>query len=256
MVAPAATATGRRFGVELEIAGLSCFAVQQALTTAGIRCANDGYNHRTLSTWKVVTDASVVNGCEVVSPPMRGEAGLAELKKVCTVIREAGGSVNPSCGMHVHVDMDGLTGEQIAQFIEAYAGRQATIDRMVAPSRRSTGTNARWCRPLAGGELSAVTAGFRANRTAVYVDRYRTVNVMSFPRYGTVEIRQHQGTVSGRKAGAWVRMLLGLVEAVENNSAAALSTGAGMLGDLADATTIFRTQDAAFLGARMEELAR
>jgi hypothetical protein len=35
-------------------------------------------------------------------------------------------------------------------------------------------------------------------------DRYRSLNLQSFGLYGTVEIRQHQGTLNATKALAWV----------------------------------------------------
>lgn len=252
----AAGFVGRRFGVELEIAGLTVERAAAALRSAGINVRAEGYNHHTRTYWKVLTDASVMGGCEVVTPPLRGEAGMTELRTAMAALRAAGATVNSSCGMHVHVDMDGLTGDQIARTVEAYTNRQDTIDRMVAPSRRATG-NVMYCRRMSAGEVEAVTMNFRESRQAPrYTDRYRTVNVSSFPKYGTVEFRQHQGTVSSRKAVAWIRMLLGLVEAVEAGTDTTLSIGAGMLGDLADASEMFRTQDAAFLGARMEELAR
>jgi hypothetical protein len=44
--------------------------------------------------------------------------------------------------------------------------------------------------------------------------RYRTVNVASFGRTGTIEFRQHQGSLNGTKAVAWIEMLLALVECV------------------------------------------
>jgi hypothetical protein len=40
--------------------------------------------------------------------------------------------------------------------------------------------------------------------------RYWTVNVNSFPKYGTLEFRQHQGTLNGKKAVNWVKMLLAM----------------------------------------------
>lgn len=244
---------GRRFGVELEIVGMSTARAAQVLRDAGIDVRDEGYNHHTRSYWKVLTDASVGGGCEVVSPPLQGEAGLEQLRKAMTALREAGATVNTACGMHVHVDMDGLTGEQIAQFIAAYAERQDVMDRLVAPSRR----NNQYCRRLSDHDLSLVANSFRNTRTAGSTyDRYRTVNVLSFARYGTIEIRQHQGTVSGRKATAWIRMLLGLVETVEAGRLEGLSRSVGFLAELADASDTFRQQDSAFLQARMEELAR
>ena len=58
---------GRRFGVEIEFHG-SRSAVEGALILAGLRCQVAGYGHRVTSHWRVVTDASVSSGGELVSP--------------------------------------------------------------------------------------------------------------------------------------------------------------------------------------------
>jgi hypothetical protein len=36
------------------------------------------------------------------------------------------------------------------------------------------------------------------------------VNTCSIPKYGTLEFRQHQGTLNGKKVVAWVQMLLAI----------------------------------------------
>jgi sugar phosphate isomerase/epimerase len=38
-------------------------------------------------------------------------------------------------------------------------------------------------------------------------DRYQSFNLQSFSRYGTLEIRVHQGTLNGTKAVAWAKFI-------------------------------------------------
>ena len=71
----------RKFGIELEIAGISQATALRALSAAGIQAQAEGYNHNTRSHWKLVRDASVRGGFEVVSPVLEGEAGIAEALK-------------------------------------------------------------------------------------------------------------------------------------------------------------------------------
>lgn len=199
----------RRFGVELEVVNLDGRRAAAALTAAGIAAAYEGYNHQTRRTWKVVYDSTVPGGCEVVSPPMRSDAaGYAEVKKVCSVLTDAGARVNITTGTHVHVDTDGMDREQIVRFVRSYADNQQHMDTLVSRSRR----NGRWARSWDTRTLTAVLDRFAATGT-MNADRYHTVNVMSYPRYGTIEFRQHQGTINGDKLVRWIEVLIGLADA-------------------------------------------
>jgi hypothetical protein len=134
--------TGRKFGVEMEVILQDRYALERELRSRGLDVYNDRYTHQVMNSWKIVTDASVMGGYELVSPPLSGRAGLDQLKKACAALAACGARVNRSCGLHVHH----------------------------------------------------------------YADRYRSLNVAAFGRYGTVEVRQHQGTINFKKIAAWIAM--------------------------------------------------
>lgn len=258
---PAVRAPQVRFGIEIECRRPQAWnhvsrdsvqeRVAQALRDAGLRASSESYNHTTRSHWKVIYDAS--SDIEVVSPPLSGEAGLRDVKTVMRTLRTLGFRVSASEGMHVHVDMDTMTGDDIATLVETYHARQAAFDSIVARNRRTTRGNV-FCRGLADREVADIAASFRAGRRAPqYTDRYRTVNVRSFAQYGTVEFRQHQGSLNGSKAVAWVRLVVALREAVRTG--VALRTDlAGMVDDLAAAGLLPR-RTATFLANRAAALA-
>jgi hypothetical protein len=87
----------RKFGVELEMAGITREQAVRALTLVGINVRDEGYNHTTCGHWKIVSDSSVQGGFEVVSPVLEGEAGLEQLRTVATALDDMGGNVNRSC---------------------------------------------------------------------------------------------------------------------------------------------------------------
>lgn len=198
----------RKFGVELEVVGTTRHALERELLARGLRVntSHRGYTHQVSASWKVVTDASVMGGYELVSPPLKGANGLAQLKKACEALDAAGARVNRSCGLHVHHDVGDLNGLAFTRLMTAWSNNQRGTDGLVAPSRR----NSQWARPLTPSDLDNVsripadadTNGIR--RHLGYVDRYRSLNVAAFPRYGTVEVRQHQGTISYDKVAAWI----------------------------------------------------
>lgn len=209
------------FGVEIECIlprGVQYAQVQDALRAAGVEATAEMYNHALRSHWKIVSDGSLHArngyGCEVVSPPLRGEDGFAQLVKVCQVLVALRAKVNRSCGFHVHV---GAASQHVPFFrnlVKLYASSQAAIDTFLSPSRR--GYQNGYCRPVEYNEAAldratTVTEVARASgQTAGGRDgsRYRKLNLQSFWQHGTVEFRHHQGTVEGAKAANWVRLVL------------------------------------------------
>lgn len=200
----------RRFGIEIEALGMSRTEVVELLNANGIRCRDAGYTHRVETGWKVVSDASVSNGFEVVSPPLSGEEGLAEVLKIVSLLNDAGCDVNKSCGIHVHVDAHDLTAQHIANVYNRYRRHEADIDRLMPNSRRAD--NNRYCKSLT--RLCELTARHDAASTCrERADRYYKVNLCSFVKYGTIEFRHHSGSLNTAKIKNWIRFLLQFVEA-------------------------------------------
>lgn len=197
----------RSFGVEIEHTGASRHSSAARMRDLGLLAEARDYTHTVMAQWKIITDASCGN--EAVSPVLRGADGFEQVVKAMQAIRETGGSVNSQCGLHVHFDMSDLDGEQIARFLELYVSAQAVLNALVPPTRRHNG----YCQAWGPRELSEATEQFRTSRSIRgYFDRYRTVNVMSFPKYGTIEVRQHQGTLNAAKIEGWIKLQMALIE--------------------------------------------
>jgi Putative amidoligase enzyme len=96
----------KRFGVEIESYGIEKNNLERALRAAGIAVQSQYYNHDISIHWKIVSDSSIngENSFELVSPVLQGEAGLAELKKVCEVLTRLGAKINKTCGLHIHFE--------------------------------------------------------------------------------------------------------------------------------------------------------
>lgn len=207
----------RGYGVELEIIGMTPHQAAQALRSAGLSAQDTGYTHGTTGYWKCLLDGSIYGGCEAVSPILIGEAGLTELTTAINALREAGATVNTSCGMHVHLDARDLTGDEFARTFGFYTERQDLFDALVAPSRRHNS----YCRKYNNAQIAAIKSAANRDKDTVqyeFDDRYMTVNVTSYGRHGTLEFRQHQGTLNAAKAVAWVRLLLAITVKVQANA--------------------------------------
>lgn len=222
----------RRFGVEIEFTGTTRQRVmdQLALMETNVRAEVQRYNHHVISQWKLITDVSVTsaagegNGLEAVSPILQGEDGFKQVADMMAAITAAGGKVDRTCGLHVHHDANDMAPEAVARLVELYSLNQGVIDQLVSPSRRAS-TNNRWCRGLGASEtVSIMDAVKTGNRNAVSggrFDRYRTLNITAYAKYGTVEFRQHQGTLNARKLTAWAKLGQAMADAMVTATGAA-----------------------------------
>ena len=94
------------FGIEIET-----IAPDRAVRDDGLRIG--GYRRGIQvpylpAGWTAEADGSIDNGhgghrCEIVSPVLRGAAGLAQAAEVLKTLEAKGHRVNASCGVHVHV---------------------------------------------------------------------------------------------------------------------------------------------------------
>lgn len=228
----------RKFGIELEITGITMHKASTALRAVGINVESQGYNHNTCSCWKLVSDASVRGGFEVVSPVLYGEAGLAEAKKVANALSGADATANRSCGMHVHFDAADLSPQSLYHVLNRYSKYETAIDAFMPISRRASNNN--YCRPL-HVFMNNISSNQTINQMAhSQGGRYFKVNLQSFLRYGTIEFRQHSGTVNAAKIENWVRFLADFINTCKNVNLTANNVLGDVLGEAVNVPTSLR----------------
>lgn len=256
----------RRFGVEIEFTGTTRQRVldQLALMETTVQAGIMGYTHRVTTGWKLITDVSVTsaagegNGLEAVSPILQGEDGFKQVADMMAAITAAGGKVDRTCGLHVHHDANDMAPEAVARLVEFYSRNQQVIDGLVSPSRRSSTMN-RWCRGLTERETVLISEAVKTgNRQAVAptrFDRYRTLNITAYAKYGTVEFRQHQGTLNSRKLTAWAKLGQAMADAaVREAGPAPVFTSVPEMLDYLRVTGGLPATVASYLTERAEDL--
>ena len=248
----------RKFGIELEIVGITRQTALRALSAVGIHVQDESYNHTTRGYWKLVPDGSVRGGFEVVSPILEGERGIEEAMTVAEALSDAGATVNRSCGFHVHFDAADLSVADVKAIVHRYAAYEAEIDAFMPPSRRGN-TNA-YCESV----TRFLNRRFDEARTidelaAVQPGRYFKVNLQSYRRHGTLEFRQHSGTVNANKVANWVRFLGEFIDQCKRPAApvpavpaAELPAVPGMRGVQARLAEMFAAQGTVSLAAMCE----
>jgi len=199
----------RKFGIEIECA-ISDNAAIAALASTGLNVSDrrNGYHESNdFSKWRVEYDSSVNNGCEIVSPVLEGEDGFEQIRKIVKALSTAGGRINRSCGLHVHVQASDLDGQWLKNIMSRYDANADAIDAFMPPSRREGGyANRQYCNRFSDG----VNSSSFARATSVdgvrrcFYDRYVTVNLQPLTRLGTIEFRQHAGTLNADKILNWV----------------------------------------------------
>jgi hypothetical protein len=257
----AAIAT-QTFGPELEVImprGMTREDLAQAITAAGVTCFVSSRQHGHEPTWTVVYDGSLPHrGAEVRAPsinPLQGTDGLEQLRKVCDAMKAAGCTAKSKrCGFHVHV---GARAESVGFFRQlalVYKKFEPAIDSLVAHDRR--GRAAYFAQPhnINHAALAAATTinDVMAACGQGYGGRYFKLNFASFDRHGTVEFRQHHGTVDSAEAIAWVKLCLRMTACAK---VASSLEGDPTLAELF-AKAAVPVEEQAFLTARAEALAR
>jgi len=214
----------RKFGIEIEMFGVEKRKLLNAIRAEGIEIHDENYNHATRPHWKLVSDSSIQGslGIEIVSPPLQGLEGLAQVEKVCSALSRVGAKVNKSCGFHVHIDASTFTLDNWKNIYKNYILLEDVIDSFMPISRRAS--NNYYCKSLKNGAVRTLVSNIdncnsvaEVDRLITRSDRYYKINYQAFLRHGTIEFRQHSGTVEYHKISNWVLFLHHLIAYSERN---------------------------------------
>lgn len=199
------------FGVELEfIADRSkledfCEAMRSLVGEDRFTCPLH-YGLSSTTKWALCVDSSVQStinrtrnksGYELTSPILKFDnTSKRELKEVLRIITSVfDGEVNKTCGTHIHIgNFANRQGSNIYSnangFRNLYGDLESSVfDKLVSPSRRLN--NNRYC-------LSCY-------QSTDYT-RYMKINTRKLDSLGTLENRQHQGTLELTKIWDWMEL--------------------------------------------------
>lgn len=167
--------------------------------------------------WRADRDGSLAAGpgrvtVEFVSPVLRGVEGLKHLVAVVRRIKELGGKVNSSCGLHIHVGFPTTDLRAVQRLVHLVAGFEAGMFASTGTKNREQG---RFCKPIKESFRGASFRSERAMRGNARVsDRFHSLNLTNIlsGRVPTVEFRLFAGTLNAIKVAAYVQMVVGVVQ--------------------------------------------
>lgn len=176
----------RRFGIELEFDDLP----------------NDALDIEDRTIFGAKEDGSV-NGGEFISPILYGDDGLAECEDFCDLARLNEFQVGRNCGFHLHCDMPEEGVDSFKRVVLAY---HYTYDFWKGTS--DIGNNRRtYCEAHKFSANDIETSGesqYDVKHWATSFSRYAWFNVDAYDKFGTVEIRVHEGTRKKADVVNWV----------------------------------------------------
>lgn len=233
-------ATNRTFGVEFEAYNVDRYTLVRELQERGIDAQAANYSGQNFSVWQIKTDCSIRgrNGFEIVSPVLRGEAGLREVEIVLEVANALGGKVNSSCGFHIHWGVGDWGIKQFRNFCKRWSKFEGGLDTVQPQSRR--GDSNRFCQNFRTAfENIDNCRTIDALIYNVQQTRYKKINFQKFWNTGTVEVRHHSGTLDWEKTLHWIKLTASMVADADNGKAiqkwSRIVTGKKMLDTLLDA---------------------
>lgn len=209
MAANKITANDLTYGIEIELTlpygcGVDVGAYHVGTQVAGLP---DG--------WKAMRDSSISAGpnhygAEIVSPVLKGNDGIRQIKTVLAWLREKGARINNSTGFHVHVGWTD-TGKGLDRLVALVARHEKGFFAATGTKRRE---NANWCRPIANDVNFTDRFKDKRRGATILSNRYFSLNLRNFA-YGnkpTVEFRLFAGTLNTTKVLGYVSLCLGIVE--------------------------------------------
>jgi hypothetical protein len=228
------------FGIELE---LSCkhgesqhFISRELLKHAGVPVTHvKGWSagKKQIDGWKLVHDGSIqcsrhypdCSKFELVSPILRGGEGLNECNNIVKALNAyTSVSVNKSMGFHVHINVTGLSAQELGKVCQNFVKFEDAIDSFLPPSRRTNQSH--FCKSnraaiLPNGPNAARHQALGSCKTIVELcdlmnpadDRYYKLNLTNLKtgRQPTIEFRQHSATCNYDKVAAWIRFCMAFV---------------------------------------------
>ena len=178
--------------------------------------------------WRFMYDGSVGNGgnsCEVVSPLLDYE-DIEDLQEIVRQLRHAGLRKDSSCGIHIHIDNDGMNARQIKNLVNLVSGHEELI--LKALQVRENGRE-HWCKKtderfkarlnrtqnLTIEKVKKVwyrTQSGCDDNSDVHYDhsRYHLLNLHSMWQGKGIEFRCFNGTMHAGEIKAYIQFCLGL----------------------------------------------
>lgn len=162
--------------------------------------------------WKLDSDGSLRNnGVEYISVPMFGEDAANALDGLSEELTAAGPELSHRCGLHVHIDVSGMTVEELLSYVVVVSFAEPLLYKYVGVTRREN----IHCLPFSDtGNMMPFLNGIKYGQsthevaTAIrHMCKYSGFNILPVMYQGSVEFRHHSGEYNAERIIEWVNIL-------------------------------------------------
>ena len=234
----------QRFGIEIELTGLSCLRAAQVMAEYfgtpvshdggyyGIYSVLDGQSRR----WKVMSDGSITTekkegrriipadstySVELVSPICKYE-DIETIQEIVRKLRAAGAIANASCGIHVHVDASHHNANTLRNITNIMASKEDLIYKAL---QVNVARERSYCKKVEQSFLEELNRkkpktledvsriwynGNDGRHEHYHNSRYHCLNLHSVFQKGTIEFRLFNGTTHAGKIKAYIQLCLAI----------------------------------------------
>lgn len=234
-----------KYGVEIEFLGITREAAAELVADFfgnGFFYEGGALNERDITDadqriWRVVRDASIdaysdEEQCELVTPILYYQ-DLEILQELVQRLQEAGGKVNMSCGLHIHVDAKGFTPQAIVNLVTLIGSRERILYKAFGiPKDRL-----RYCKRINDELVETILAKkpesleqfskdwyqespYEVVAGKYHSTRYHGLNLHAMFTKGTVEFRLFNSTLNTAEVKAYVQFTLALCKMAQENKKA------------------------------------
>ena len=224
-----------KYGVEIEFLGITREAAAEVVADffgTGYCYEGGELNERDIADkdrriWRVVRDASIdaysdEEQCELVTPILVYD-DLVTLVTVVERIKAAGGKVNHSCGLHIHVDARGFTPQAVVNLVTLIGSREQLLYKALGITK----DRMRYCKRINDDLVESIRSRKPESMEELRKDwyqespyevvagkyhstRYHGLNLHAMFTKGTVEFRLFNSTLEAKEIKAYVQFTLAL----------------------------------------------
>ena len=164
--------------------------------------------------WRHDSDGSLRgwNAEYISDPPIFGADAVRALTELSEEIEEYNPNCSWRCGLHVHLDVSGLTVLELLAFVVGCSLVEPALFRYVGMERKENIN----CLPFADTGnvltwLNGIKYGNTNNEILSSINslcKYSGINLKPITYQGSVEFRHHKGTYDAKRIMEWVNILM------------------------------------------------
>lgn len=167
----------------------------------------------------IVKDGSLPkSGFEINTAPANGDLFIDQITDICIALNNSNATINPTCGLHIHLDARDFSYYDIRNLIKIYSVIEPALFMMVPESRRTS----KYCKPCGNKYLDVINKNTFDDLKLKLIDdiydepssegrfdkygsdsRYDAMNLHSWFYRGTIESRLFNGSIDSNDILSW-----------------------------------------------------